>query len=233
MKKKCPYNPLIPARMPSQIAELKVDSRGYPIPWFVRYVDGEPDFQVVDPNRIVAAVKHKVCWVCGKPLNVNLAFAIGPMCAINRISGEPPQHRECSEFSAVACPFLINPKKERPNVRPPEAKDPGPTMILRNPGVVLVWTTLSYKIIKDPAGRWLFDLGEPIATSWYAEGRAATRHEVLEAFMSGYPILAEVAAKEYGATAELEKQLKVAWDYIPGEAKAGEPCPVSMKENSA
>jgi len=217
--KKCPYNPLIPDRMPPSIRELKVDRRGYPIPWFVSYRDGEPDFQVVEPGKIVAAVKHKLCWVCGKPLNANLAFVIGPMCAVNRISAEPPQHRECSDFSAVACPFLINPEKQRPQ-KPTHAKTPSETMILRNPGVTLVWLTLSYTIIKDHTngGRWLFNIGEPFSTAWYKEGRAATRAEVLESVASGLPILQAAAKKEgFGAVEQLAEMVTVAEEHYPNE----------------
>lgn len=30
-----------------------------------------------------------------------MTFVVGPMCELNRISGEPPSHRECAEFSAA------------------------------------------------------------------------------------------------------------------------------------
>jgi len=214
-KSKCPYNPLIPQQMPPQIAALKVDARGYPIPWFVPYKDGEPNFQAVEIERITAAVKHKLCWVCGKPLNANMAFAIGPMCAVNRISAEPPQHRECSEFSARACPFLVNPQKERP----PSELDKAETMILRNPGVVLVWVTLSYKLEKCPeTSRPLFRLGDPISTTYFAEGRAATRAQVVEAVESGLPILEAMAVKDgAGAQEELKKMVVIAEAFYPHE----------------
>jgi hypothetical protein len=68
------------------------------------------------------------------------------MCAILRISGEPPSHRECAEFSARACPFLSRPDMVRREDRLPDAAKFNPLMLERNPGVAMVWITLSYTV---------------------------------------------------------------------------------------
>ena len=68
--------------------------------------------------------------------------------------------------------------------------------VQRNPGVALVWTTRDYWIRKLREG-FLFRLGEPTETLWFAEGRPATRAEIMASLSSGLPLLAEVA-KEGG-----------------------------------
>ena len=45
-------------------------------------------------------------------------------------------------------------------------------------------------------GGWLIRLGEPDRVDWWAEGRQATRAEILASMMSGYPLLADEARKE-------------------------------------
>jgi hypothetical protein len=106
--------------VPERIAKLPRDDRGYPVPWFVAWVDGRPDFRVIEGGRIFEALKERRCWVCGEKLGRYLAFVIGPMCAINRITSEPPSHRDCALFAARACPFLTMPRMKRNERAKPE-----------------------------------------------------------------------------------------------------------------
>jgi hypothetical protein len=76
--------------LPERIKQLPIDERGYPIPWFVDWVDGKPEFRAMDGRKLVRAIKERLCWVCGQPLGVNLAFVAGPMCGINRVSSRTP-----------------------------------------------------------------------------------------------------------------------------------------------
>jgi hypothetical protein len=68
--------------LPPRIAKLPVD-RGYPVPWFVAWVDGKPEFRVMDHRRLVRAIKESRCWVCGQKLGAIRAYVLGPMCAVN------------------------------------------------------------------------------------------------------------------------------------------------------
>src|SRR5262245_13722710 len=96
--------------LPDYMKSLKLDHRGYPVPWFVDWINGKPDFRVVRPDGPGIAHRKHLCWVCGKSRHTRLAaFVIGPMCAVNRISAEPPSHLECATFAATACPFLTHP----------------------------------------------------------------------------------------------------------------------------
>src|SRR5258706_13105104 len=79
--------------MPERIKNLPHDpERGYPIPFFVAYVNGKPDFRIADDEKRVRSVKERLCWICGEKLGRYLAFTIVPMCAITRPSAEPPMH---------------------------------------------------------------------------------------------------------------------------------------------
>src|SRR5262245_453827 len=163
--------------MPTRIRKLKVDARGYPVPKFVEWIDGKPDFRCVDGRWLIRCVQHKLCWVCGEQLGRYMAFLIGPLCAINRINSEPPSHLDCARFAAKACPFLTQPRRRRNEENLPEEGVPAAGIVLdRNPGVALIWVTDGYGVKKLPDGV-LFKLGEPTQLEWYAHGREATRDE--------------------------------------------------------
>jgi len=209
--------------LPARIAALPVH-RGYPVPWFVQWMrdgqgtdpgDGEPEFRIMDSRKLARAVLEHRCWVCGDRLGARRAYTVGPMCAVNRTSAEPPSHRECAIFSAVACPFLSRPHMRRREAgRPEEAVKPAGDMIERNPGVALVWITRGTRTKRDPDGGILFDIGDPLEVLWYAEGRPATRAEVLASIESGLPLLAEVAAEE-GAEKVLARMAERALALVP------------------
>lgn len=206
--------------LPKHMAALPLDERGYPVPWFVEWIDGKPDFRVMDPRKMSRCVKEKRCWVCGGRLGTHLAFVIGPMCAVNRVSAEPPAHRDCAEFSATACPFLKLPNAKRRESNYPEGiQDAGGVMCKRNPGVTLVWITDRYKIIPDGGGGKVFSIGAPRECQWYAEGRHATHEEVLSSITSGLPFLAEMAAAEgQHAVLALGRALTAAMPLLPAAA---------------
>jgi hypothetical protein len=203
--------------IPPRIAKLPVDKRGYPVPWFVAWVDGEPDFRVVEQGRIVEAITTQKCWICGEGLGRYLAFVIGPMCAVNRISSEPPSHRDCAEFAARACPFLTMPKMKRnEHGLPEDYQAPAGVFIKRNPGVALIWITKTYHLIKERGGGILFEIGNPVEVLWFAEGHPAARAEVMESISGGLPLLVEAAARDGDhATALLRRKLNEALKLLP------------------
>ncbi len=205
--------------MPRGIRSLPIDERGYPVPWFVQWFDaqggatnpriGKPDFRIADGRKRNAAVQHGLCWICGMRLGKVFAFVVGPMCAVNRVSGDPPMHRTCAEFSVLACPFLTRPKAERRDAGLPEGGEVPGFGIMRNPGVSLVWITDSYRPVDDGKGSFVIHMGPPRGRLWFAEDRAATRAEVLASFESGLPIL-EAAAAEEGPDAVRQLQAQTA-----------------------
>jgi hypothetical protein len=209
--------------MPHAMSSLPVH-RGFPVPWFVAWLPtGEPEFRAMDPKKLRLAVGqdkpgHGVsadrarCWTCGGAMRSALglhtfAFLIGPMCAVNRISAEPPSHKACAEWSARNCPFLSRPQMvrredERVNAELIVQHAAGQA-ITRNPGVALVWPTTRYTILPDERGRgYLFDIGAPSQRpTWWACGRPATRAEVQASIDSGLPLLAATCDQEEDPTA--------------------------------
>ena len=183
-------------RIPHRIAALPKNRAGYPIPKFVAIIDGVPDFRCIRPEAPGEAWRYRKCWICGGPLGKFSAFVVGPMCAINRVSSEPPSHRDCAVYAATACPFLTNPDAKRRDGNMPGDKIPPPGVFIeRNPGVTLVWTTVSPTRFKVSNG-YLFDIGDPVDAAWFARGRAATRAEVLASIDSGLPAIhAEIDSK--------------------------------------
>jgi hypothetical protein len=74
--------------MPERIRHLPISAEGYPIPFFVPYFDGKPEFRGFDPDKMRICARLQRCWLCGEPLGKFMAFVIGPMCAVNRTSAE-------------------------------------------------------------------------------------------------------------------------------------------------
>lgn len=193
------YRSDLPA-LPARMGGLPIDNRGFPVPFFASWVDGEPEFRVVHRETIMKAVRRKLCWICGQPLGSWVAFAIGPMCTVNRISAEPPQHRECAIYAAQACPFMAHPDAVRRKSRMPEgaktAEECPGVMLERNPGVVAVWCCRRYEVFRPHNGGTLHRLGDPGEVLWFTRGRDATRDEVEEALERGFPALREMAEQD-------------------------------------
>ena len=96
--------------LPKSMGVLPLDERGYPIPWFVAWYDGKPDFRVVDVKKMKRALSEHLCWICGGHIDDAFVFVRGAAPVSNRIALEPPSHRACAEFAVRACPFMLLPK---------------------------------------------------------------------------------------------------------------------------
>lgn len=208
-----------------RIARLPIDpKRGVPVPYFVAWINKQPDFRIVPAHRFNDAIKIKLCWVCGYSLGSRHGtFVLGPMCTITRTSPEPPSHRDCAEYSVTRCPFLTDPDRRRRESQMPDGlNDPDGIMIRRNPGVTALWTSRTWKTF--PKGTQLVNVGEPESVTWWAEGREATRTEVLASIESGLPLLLAAAEAEGPeAVAELEQMRLNAMAFLPaneGESDA-------------
>lgn len=197
--------------MPAHIARLPLDDRGYPVPFFVQWIDGKPDFRLMDGAKLVRAVKEKRCWICGGQLTGRyVTFCVGPMCIVNLISAEPPSHLDCATFAVQACPFLVLPKAQRREADLPATRTVAGHMISRNPGVTAAWTTTRYTVLPVDNGL-LFRMGPVEKVSWWAEGRSATAAEVQASFESGLVILRDMAHREGpDARAQVEHMIATA-----------------------
>lgn len=207
--------------LPDRLKTLAVDERGYPVPWFVAYLDGKPEFRAMDPIKYSRAIRERLCWVCGGKLGKNVVFVAGPMCGINRTSAEPPSHLECAQWSARNCPFLRNPEQVRRqddlvnNAKLVE--EAAGHALSRNPGVTMLWVTREFEVFDDGKGRPLITMGEPERVEWVAHGRAATRAEVEESIETGLPALRAAARTEAGWLEELERYTKRFEKWLPAQ----------------
>ena len=215
--------------LPHRLRHLPLDSRGYPVPWFVEWIDGEPEFRAMSAEKFRLAIKNLRCWVCGGLLGSYKTFVAGPMCVINRTSAEPPSHHDCAEWSARNCPFLTRPHMERREDDVINNEGHGETAILRNPGCTALVTTKKYRVFQTAGSSTgvLIEMGEFERVEWFAEGRPATRAEVEHSIETGLPLLRETCEQEESperiarAGAELQRtyQASKAWWPDTGEAK--------------
>lgn len=210
--------------MPARIKALPVSDKGFPVPWFVHWADGVPDFRVIATGKMKQAVSAERCWICGQPLGRYLCSVIGPMCAVNRVISEPPSHRECAVYAARACPFLSNPRARRNEKGLPEDSVAAAGIpIGRNPGVTAVWIQGSPIAMQPVDNGVLFRLAEPTEVLWFCKGRAARRDEVVESISSGLPALIKEAEREgEEAVRALRRYVQRVQAYLPKEEEAHE-----------
>jgi hypothetical protein len=69
--------------------ELPLDPRGYAIPYFVKWLDGKPDFRISDMDRVYACVTRHLCMICGKKMPSQAVYVLGPISAVTRTNDEP------------------------------------------------------------------------------------------------------------------------------------------------
>jgi hypothetical protein len=177
---------------------LAIEERGYPVPWFVEWIDGKPDFRVIDSDKWTQAIRFGNCWLCGQPTGKFKTFVIGPMCAVNRVTSEPPCHLDCAQFAAMACPFMILPRAKRREANLPEHGKAAGFHLDRNPGATCLWTTTTYKPFRTNEGvaGVLIALGDPAAVEWYSQGARCSREPVIESIDSGLHFLWDMAKAE-------------------------------------
>ena len=208
----------LPPDMPPNMQKLPRDDVGRPVPFFVEYIDGKPDFRVMNSKSFRACLAKDLCWVCGKRMQPRTqhVFVAGPMCLINLTSAEPPSHFKCAEWSARACPFLVNPKKvRREGNLPEEAIDPGGIMIDRNPGVTALISARYWSPIQAGNGL-IIRFRNVYQVDWFCEGREATRDEVAYSIGSGLLTLVRMAQEESPeAERELSRMYVEATKWLP------------------
>lgn len=209
--------------MPPKMRALSLTDKGFPVLFFAGIIDGKPDLRVMDGRKLAIAINRKLCWLCGQPLGRNLAFILGPMCAITRTIAEPPNHYDCAAYAVRACPFLARPHMHRRDAGLPEEAAWSETGIKRNPGAAAIWITRSYRPWRAPDGGVLITVGNPERVEWFSEGRHATRAEVEESIESGLPLLFADCERESNpeeARQELRRQIEQAFDLLPESASA-------------
>ena len=64
--------------IPRRLAGRPINERGFPVPWFVSWIDGKWDFVNLDPRKVFDAVKQNKCFLCGDPLGQYLRLRDRP-----------------------------------------------------------------------------------------------------------------------------------------------------------
>jgi hypothetical protein len=184
------YRPGLPT-VPPRMRNLPVNGEGLPVPFVCAWIDGEPNFNVADPQKLAACHDQRWCSLCGELIGQYKAFVLDSVTGVTRTAGEPPAHIDCARFAAAA---------------------------LSRAFVALVWVTRNYSLerIED---KTVFRIGEPEQTFWYAGGQRANRQEVMDSMQDALPALYELAHRD-GEVAVMELDLKVAraTKYFPKHA---------------
>lgn len=170
--------------VPKRMRGRPLDHRGYPVPWFVAFINGAWDFRVVDTPKLNIAVEQRLCWLCGSRLGRWQTFVTGVMCAINRNTAEPPCHYDCAQFAAMACPFLVLPKSQRNEADlPAGVTEPPGVFITGNPGACCLYSSqFPYRIYyPDDTARFLITMPVAERLEFYCHGRPATHDERADA----------------------------------------------------
>jgi hypothetical protein len=214
--------------VPRRLKHFPRDRRGFIVPYFVAWFDGEqevergrgvPDFRVVGSGVLPDCIRFRHCWLCGQPLGKRVAFVLGPMCVITRVNSEPPSHRDCAEYAMRVCPFLTKPNMRRnPSDYAMPIVPAAGEHSERNPGIMAQWMTDGATIFNAEQGRpgILFEVNDPFEVVWWREGRVATREEVTLGLAMAMPALeVQAARKGRDAMVDLERMSERALAYLP------------------
>lgn len=137
--------------IPAFLSHLKVNGAGYPIPYFVAYNNGVPDFRLLDARKQLLCIEHKTCSICGKKLFKGAYYFIGgPMGYTNKISTDPPMHRQCAEYSLNTCPHLHLQKAHRRENGVEDLIAQQGQVMMDKPPMLLLIKSDKFEKFKDP-----------------------------------------------------------------------------------
>jgi hypothetical protein len=104
------------SEIPSFLSHLKQYGE-YPVPFVQMWIDGKPDFRVIDPVKVVECMEQKLCAICGVKLGEFCWFIGGESCKHNKLFLDAPMHEQCAVFASKTCPFVSG-KREEYSTRP-------------------------------------------------------------------------------------------------------------------
>lgn len=114
---------------------LKVDSRGFPIPHIVMVKDGVAHFKINDDRIVENCIANNLCSICGNKLYNDMWMIGGPLSAFHPqgVYIDIPIHYDCGKYALQVCPYLAistyNSKMEMGIFRSDNLKD----ILLHNP----------------------------------------------------------------------------------------------------
>lgn len=79
---------------------------GLPVPYFVGWVGGRPDFRLLDAQRQGFCFAYAKCAICGSAGPTPKYLICGPIGLENRVHTEPAVHEACARYALLTCPYL-------------------------------------------------------------------------------------------------------------------------------
>lgn len=168
---KRPWIDLSTITMPERVARLARDERGYPIPHSVMYIDGKPDFRVVDQEKWMHALNTRRCGICGDSLGAHIAFVGGPLSIQNRLFTDLPMHRDCAAYALQVCPFLAAPRFAFAKLTG-EGLAVNENVSDQRPERFGLGMTKTYRLVQLPDKQLVIQAGEFRSTEWWVNGSA-------------------------------------------------------------
>jgi hypothetical protein len=83
-KSDTPVKSAIGIEIPKFLSRLKTYG-GYPVPFVQLWIDGKPDFRVIDPEKVARCVNEKLYAICGVRLGEFCYFIGGDLCKQNHL----------------------------------------------------------------------------------------------------------------------------------------------------
>src|SRR6478672_2277487 len=102
--------------IPERMLHLKIDERGYAIPWGVVVDDnGTAHFAINDHVVRRRSITEDLCGLCGHKLFRGRWFVGGSKSAFHEHGAfiDPPMHSECAHYALQVCPYLAAPRYTR------------------------------------------------------------------------------------------------------------------------
>lgn len=158
--------------VPDRMQKLPFDPKWkLPVPWFVPWIDGKPEWKLADGQKHLSAAIEKRCWCCGQHLlsGANVAFVTGPLGLMNETTTEAPCHVECAQYAAQACPWLANPSAVRGKASVESIKPEWYTP--SHPGVIGVVEVSRCGTSRVSTGfAWYWNTEDAVGLKWYFSG---------------------------------------------------------------
>lgn len=172
--------------IPSRMAGLPRDHRGYPVPAGVwRDRDGKPHFTINDEQVRQGQALEDRCPICGDVLLRGRWFVGGPRSGLGGVYIDLPMHAECAHYALRACPYLAAPHYSKRLNAATVAADKFPSRMFNDPTMdperpevfVAIMGIGTGWIVKDELIRYVYPKRRAQIEVWrHGELRGAARY---------------------------------------------------------
>lgn len=157
--------------MPARIARLPRTANGYPIPYFVAYINGKPDMKILDAHKQLTCIQYRRCGICGESIGGEVAFISGPIGIANCVVTDPGMHEECAEYAIRVCPFMARPNAKRAaDFTYPEGSAKSPGALEERPDRTGIAISRAYAGRNAGDGSVLIKFYPPSRVRWFVDG---------------------------------------------------------------